>query len=154
MSKVSPDIDQYNNWYIVDLKMMHCGMGKGAKFGPTFSHNALDLHPFPSHDSSFWRSTIYHIVLALKTSCRKRLHSFAIFQLLHTQPDSSNGLHTFHIMHYRCGYCMLEYFQGYSGQGRSYHACSGLQGTLIVTLIGTVTHSAVSTAVLRYMRHT
>ena len=38
---------------------MYCGKEKGAKFDPKHSHNALDLLPFPSHTSSFWRTTIY-----------------------------------------------------------------------------------------------
>ena len=39
--------------------MMHCGKGRGAEFDPKPSHNALDLLLFPSHTSSFLRSTLY-----------------------------------------------------------------------------------------------
>ena len=47
--------------YIVNLKMIHCGKEKGAKFDSYPSHNALDLLPFPSRTSSFWRAMIYLI---------------------------------------------------------------------------------------------
>ena len=57
--------------------MMHCGKEMGATFGPKPSHNTLNVLPFPSHNSLFWRSIIFLLVKSyIKENTNRTLVAF------------------------------------------------------------------------------